>query len=580
MGSAKRTIKRISVFLLVFTWLFSVSVWADNIDDRTQEFRIEQAHATIPEIVVYYYADKSIDQSVDTIQATYAGEKLTGKSVEQYDKQQGVDYYFLLDISASIADGYFEDMKMALPQMCASMNGSDSLTLITFGDEVEVIFEKKKKTDDISSYMEGISNDDMTTSLFQAIDKTAQMAEKDPDYMRRKVVVVMTDGEDYTINKSTNKEALDTLARVSMPVYSIAVEKTTKGADNPYINDFGEFTRQSGGMLYVLQEEGALGVLSEIRTVVDSARVATLLTATNRTTMTPQPLTLAFGDMSPRTINLLATHAVADESVPTAKAEQSSNKSFTVTFSEKVIGADRSDHYVVKKEDGTVLPVALVTYSESGEYRAVLNFEDEFYNGDYEISYQDITDDSAEANLVSSVNLITVTDGLEEESDFVKFMRQYWPLLAAIAAVLLVLAIVLIIYRRISKRGGTVVHNGETFISDQIKQKVKINVEKQPAGHEIQFIIRGEGKKENVYPITVSGSLIVGRNSELCGLSFNDEHISKQHFVIEEREDGFYISDLNSGNGTMVNGVRITKTRKLNQNDMITAGKIDMRVRW
>ena len=70
----------------------------------------------------------------------------------------------------------------------------------------------------------------------------------------------------------------------------------------------------------------------------------------------------------------------------------------------------------------------------------------------------------------------------------------------------------------------------------------------------------------------VEGSLFVGR-SNICNIYFDDDRLSKQHFVVEVNKMGCYIEDLESTNGTYVNGVKITNRRMLLDGDIITAGR-------
>ena len=70
----------------------------------------------------------------------------------------------------------------------------------------------------------------------------------------------------------------------------------------------------------------------------------------------------------------------------------------------------------------------------------------------------------------------------------------------------------------------------------------------------------------------VEGSLFVGR-SNICNIYFDDDRLSKQHFVIEVTKMGCYLEDLQSTNGTFVNGVKITNRRMLLDGDIITAGR-------
>ncbi|MCX7704109.1 MAG: FHA domain-containing protein [Planctomycetota bacterium] len=56
-------------------------------------------------------------------------------------------------------------------------------------------------------------------------------------------------------------------------------------------------------------------------------------------------------------------------------------------------------------------------------------------------------------------------------------------------------------------------------------------------------------------------------------LSFkSDEKMSRTHFIIKPSTEGYSITDLNSANGTFVNGERITE-RILKEGDKIQAGQ-------
>lgn len=66
------------------------------------------------------------------------------------------------------------------------------------------------------------------------------------------------------------------------------------------------------------------------------------------------------------------------------------------------------------------------------------------------------------------------------------------------------------------------------------------------------------------------GVLLLGRSAD-CSLKFNfdqDHGVSKYHARLESRPDGFFIVDLNSTNGTFVNG-EIIRERALQTNDVI-----------
>ena len=72
--------------------------------------------------------------------------------------------------------------------------------------------------------------------------------------------------------------------------------------------------------------------------------------------------------------------------------------------------------------------------------------------------------------------------------------------------------------------------------------------------------------------VAVSGPLKIGRAPE-NELQLSVDGVSRQHAKITPDGDGFWIEDLNSANGTFLNGVRVTKER-LAHLDVITLGRV------
>jgi hypothetical protein len=56
-----------------------------------------------------------------------------------------------------------------------------------------------------------------------------------------------------------------------------------------------------------------------------------------------------------------------------------------------------------------------------------------------------------------------------------------------------------------------------------------------------------------------------------------DEFASSRHARFEPRRDGLYVEDVGSTNGTFVNGIRLTRERKLTPGDVVRVGQTDLR---
>jgi DNA-binding winged helix-turn-helix (wHTH) protein len=62
--------------------------------------------------------------------------------------------------------------------------------------------------------------------------------------------------------------------------------------------------------------------------------------------------------------------------------------------------------------------------------------------------------------------------------------------------------------------------------------------------------------------------MVVGRD-DTCDIMIPQRQISRQHIIIHHTPDGAIIEDLNSRNGTWVNGLRLEGSRPLNDGDEI-----------
>jgi pSer/pThr/pTyr-binding forkhead associated (FHA) protein len=81
----------------------------------------------------------------------------------------------------------------------------------------------------------------------------------------------------------------------------------------------------------------------------------------------------------------------------------------------------------------------------------------------------------------------------------------------------------------------------------------------------------GEERELNSAPITI------GRGSQNdLGLT-GDEYASARHARLEPRQDGVWLADIGSSNGTFVNGARLTRPRRLASGDVIRIGETDLR---
>jgi FHA domain-containing protein len=75
--------------------------------------------------------------------------------------------------------------------------------------------------------------------------------------------------------------------------------------------------------------------------------------------------------------------------------------------------------------------------------------------------------------------------------------------------------------------------------------------------------------------VPITGDRVVLGRSRECDIRLDDANVSRRHAEVRQEDDGFWVVDLGSTNGTEVNGKRIDRVR-LSDGDRITLGSTDV----
>lgn len=535
-----------------------------------QSCEIEQISLHMPEVRVYYRSDAQ-EQNYE---AYLGGEALDYDKSSQFGElNEGVDYYILLDISASIPDSQFANIKDGIINFISSKGEKDKCILLTFGDESNVVLNGSENPQDAAAVVHELRNDDMETVLFQTLVQTADMIDQAAQTEeKRRVIVTITDGEDCVTGQATSDEAVSELNHKGIPVYAVAVDV----GKEEYINSFGELARNTGGTLSIFNSGTCLDILNQIRNTVQESYVAFFHSDTNVASNTREDLTVKFLDQQVTdTKEVIPTRWIPDTEAPAVtKWKKESDKELKITFSEKVLDADKTAAYKVER-DGEAVAVDSVFYSEKKTPYAVLTFKDKLYKGEYQIKFSGITDCSMERNTISGM------DGFELDGAKKGKPAAFWfGLTAGIAAVAVIGGgvAVFVIYKKVKKNKGVIYVDDKPVLAANVDVKQHVSVINLPQ-KTITFLMKDQIRGKCELQVTINGSVMAGR-SEDCDLYFDDLKMSRQHFALETDGKDVYITDLESSNGTFVNGVRLNRRRKLLPNDEIAAGNIQAKVVW
>lgn len=578
---------------IVMLVVAALIVWfADcNISIEAATFKspyiVEQAQGKAPEITAYVTGNR-IKGNV-TLAGTIAGNipLSQGEKSKTFQKSgRGIHYIILIDNSGSVEKKQLFETKRQIISMRKGMGEKDKMTLYTVGttsgsgEKKNVLGrtaagnKKKNIRQDVKKiqkipYKAGKKS---KTVLYRSLNQVLA-ASRSPEM--RTVVLMVTDGEDDSTGKDNSKgSTVKQVKDAAIPIYGILLKNKSK---NPNKEKIRCTTNQ------ILAEENCRGYYADCRngSPVKSVKkafsviqrilkketyVIQLWAPNNRKKDGIVKLSLtAHTGGSTKTLNSIGmdySDSQPDTEAPVIqeiRKDSDNSVSFRlVDNSGGVIGADQTANYVVKtkteSDDGKVWPVSDVKY-DGVNNTVVLILKDKLYTGDYILNCNNIYDDTQEENRITQSYEFSF-EGLDEQEERKKqLIRSYW----WIALIVIVVLIGIIVIYMIKKKPGRVV---EVNTEDLLKADSKL----------IRLTITDRAGAIKDVEWNVEGSLFVGR-SDICNIYFDDERLSKQHFVIEVTKMACYIEDLESTNGTFVNGVKIVNRRMLLDDDVITAGR-------
>ncbi len=549
-------VKRYFTTVLMLVLLLVFSVQAIAIDDMG---KVEQIQTKLPEIKVWFYAQ----ESTDSANLHFDGTILNSDYVRKPTEEDIIHHYFLVDTSTSTSTAQMQAVKASITEFADKMTVSDRVTLISFGVEVKTLLNSET---DIQTIKDSVStltaNEDMTL-FFDAIATVSELAKEEEIATERKLLYVFSDSVDYNLGGYTVGETEALLKNANLPLYALGFDNGTK--EN--LDNFGALARASGGDIRIVSAFDTQSIFAELsQSLKDDVMLAGFSSKTNIIPSGDLGLTFEVADESfefQPTINF----STPDEIVPTiSEVVQISPDSIEITFSEAVTGANVRDNYIISREDDTLIGITAATFDESNN-TALLTLNEGTVGGEFMISTTGIADISTQKNAVTSkVPLTFVFEEVVEEEP----ISSVAIIAATLAVIALIVSIIAVTNAKkkkarlnaenvdITEELGSIGDTGRAHFIQKTNKQIKLEVTNT----------MGDSKSVT---LPINKTLFVGR-SDICDVFFDDARMSRQHFVIEETEHGFTVTNLSETVGTALNGVPINETRKLNHGDCIEAG--------
>lgn len=552
------------------------------------EVSVEESHVENGKLRVYVNSSLEREEQPltgENFQISLGGSDIPCEDVCYFsDTGEPVAYIYLVDVSGSISAEKLQKMKDFLKSVTQNLGEQDKVCLITFGDRLSIgeFTDDKKALEQQIDQIEGLGED---TNLYQGIVDSLKLLETGEHGADKKVLLILSDGEDDQAAGITREEVDDCLKEIRVPVYTAAMlDENASEEQQEFAKILGSFARQSAGGFHTMFQGEEISVEEGAAKIISSIADGLVLS----------------GDLS--------------------KYQVGNGQAYLqITLNVKGLG---------QASDGCMVSEHSLGMEEK---KADEGKEDEdTQNGVQE----DVPKDAKDGDVQSDAK-----DGEDEEDVKDEGVRNeekngniiIWISAAAAVAVCLVLVLFLLIRRKKTVQQKTdeeskeakqeeneyqeMVQTSEQEVSKDLKPREKKNSDEEESLKEHEDMEEnrreelqkfhedrkeyesGEEKEsfpeqviwmtkiglleEATFEIRFQKEVTLGRQSKKADYAFpEDLLISAIHCSITSIDGDLVLCDKGSKNGTFVNGIPITAPYVLKCDDVIHMGRTDFRVYW
>lgn len=469
--------------------------------------KISQARVSWPELVTYLdvrdtHGHPIGEINTNTLRVTLGNKTVPVKQIDPFEKTaEGVAYIVLVDVSKSMKADFFAHIRTALTEWVDGLNSADRMAILTFGNSVERIADFSRDKPNLRAIIASLKPADQHTALHQGLLNGIQLGQRaDIDLPQRRVIVVLSDGQDDLIGGPVRDEVVQQLKTDRIPIYAIGLDKPPiTGVRKEGIEALGRFARESGGD-YISSADRAIGdVYTDLRRRINQVSV----------------------------VKMKCLECYADGSI----------QRLQITLEEQ--GLALSDGMDIR-----LLPAA--TLSNPASVPPVVQ----------NTSKEEITPDGLIDRLKSN---------------------PVWAFtLLGVIAVIIATAYLQIV-RRTKQTPGQ--NSGSIpAYSDPVTAKQPSNPMPPPVLYRVRLVQISGPNQGQSYDAELADELIIGRSKTSQVVIEGDSQISGRHCALIRKGSDFFVRDLNSTNGTGVNGVNTNGDYFLQDGDILNLGATELRV--
>jgi VWFA-related protein len=490
---------------------------------EVDSFRVNQVCAIHPDFNAFLEildadGNRVKDVQKDQLSAVLGTQALKIDDVMDFRPGMGVAYILLVDISKSLSAKEFSSMREVLQGWVNDMGPKDRAALITFGTDVKTLQDFSNDKVLLNNLIAQLKPTDKDTQLHKGLIKAMELGSRaDPDLPARRVIITLSDGQDDYAGGATPKEVFDMMKTDPVPIYAIGYYRPPRNAEKEEaLKSLGAFARTSGGSYFRAETNTIPQLFSRMKQKIMDVYQVEFLWPEGKWDGTPRHLQMTY-KQGPQVLN-----AGLDMRLQTSiKAEPS--------------------------PPPPPPPPPPVTFSEK-----IKSFWANIYPWGY----------VGGGLLLLGIIITVIVMAVSQKGDQLPPQTPY--------------------------KSGPEPEGANPYAtvqapSAQAPPGAAMAFRPKPAakagsGKMLRLtVVRGEADRPP-YEVNLTDRLVIGRAANCDIPLVDDKEVSRNHCELTLENEVIRIADLGSKNGTLVNGVPISGSHQLKQDDIILVGRTELRV--
>jgi Mg-chelatase subunit ChlD len=519
----------------VFASICFMILVSNSAASEISNLRISQVNAKLPIVKTYLDisdASGAMVQGIlpEQLTVTIGAKTAEVKSIVPFEESdEGIAYILLIDISKSLKETQFIKIREALNAWIDDMAEKDRALIMTFGTKVTLVQDFTPDKEILKTKVGLIKPSDNDTQLHLGLSKAMETGRRtDTDLPTRRVIVTMSDGDNDFAGGMTKQEVIDRIKEEQIPIYSIGFYKPPySNKKEEYLKILGGFSRTSGGEYYKAGNRSFLEMYTAIRQRIRQVYIAELLCNT------------CTGDGRKYRLQM---------NISSGHKSMTDGKDIRLLPGELAVKPEPESHITPEQADPSI---------QEAEPPEQVN--------------------PAIEETEAPEQPIQPAPVPQQELSFLE-TQPVWMYAAGGCVVLLLILLLLI---QSSRKKGKQGDKGKTFLDDSSvsNQHETYSENVLFPSTKVRLTSIGIDDPNSPYMFQLSGPVVIGRNKAKCDIEIaGDDEISGRHCQMIHENDLVYVIDLDSTNGTIVNGVPVTGKQKLEEGDMLLMGGTEFRV--